>query len=467
MKRLIFIQLFVFYAHLSWAKAPLLHQLSLHAENLTSENCKSLSLDLNQKLTNVKALDLKGIFNDLGPREFSQKLWHSKQALHQRIKQLHQEMNYSADCARSLRPIFRHIRLLEDLSEEYQARNNLGLAVSSSAFSMKNPQVHKAPGFETIELSQDLESGDLLLTRGNAFTSAAIASLGEEDTQFSHLSLVYKDEKNKIWTIEAHIEVGSIVRPLEAHIKDSNFRTMVLRFEDKKLAARAANFAFETVKKASETTGNINYDFGFDMDEDQNLFCSEIVSWSFSKVSDNQIQVPLIKNRVLMRKSSFVNDLEINIQESFIPADLEIDPRFKIIAEWRDANRVNDSHEKDAILQAMYRWVDDFGYRMINGSSRKSKFYKHIVWYMRRIPLLKNYVKEKLPLNMSRKLIGFFGVLDSVGEWLQIRLQPANKQTIEARGIPLLPEEKYQFLNDLRLADLKLKKQRLHKMFRP
>jgi hypothetical protein len=467
MKRLIFIQLFVFYAHLSWAKAPLLHQLSLHAENLTTENCESLNHDLNEKLTNVSAQDLKEIFNNLGTRKFSKQLWDSKLSLHHKIQQFHHEMKYTPSCARSLRPIFRQIRLLEDLSEEFQARNNLDSPVSSSAFSIKNPQVHKAPGFESMELSQDLESGDLLLTRGNAFTSAAIASLGEEDTQFSHLSLVYKDEKNKIWTIEAHIEVGSIVRPLEAHIKDSNFRTMVLRFEDQKLAASAAKFAFETVKKASETTGNINYDFGFDMDEDINLFCSEIVSWSFSKVSNNLSQIPLIKNRVQKRKSSFVNDLEINIQESFIPADLEIDPRFKIIAEWRDANRVNDSHEKDAILQAMYRWVDDFGYRMINGSSRKSKFYKHIVWYMRRIPLLKNSVKEKLPLNMSKKLIGFFGVLDSVGEWLQIRLQPANKQTIDTRGIPLLPEEKYQFLNDLRLADLNLKKQRLHKMFRP
>ena len=86
---------------------------------------------------------------------------------------------------------------------------------------------------------------------------------------------------------------------------------------------------------------------------------------------------------------------------------------------------------------------------------------------MRRIPLLKNAVKEKLPLNMSKKLIGFFGVLDSVGEWLQERLHPANEASIVSRGLPLLPQEKYQYLEDLRIADQKSRKPKLHKMFRP
>ncbi len=465
-KRLLFILLSIFFSYASLAGAELNHLFSQIVQ-LTPQNCVSLGLELDQKFKKITASELLEQFKSPGAKIISIELWETKLRLHQKIKEFYRKDEYSIDCGRSLRPLFRHIRLLEDLAEDYLTRNQLSQTVPSSAFDIQNPYVHKAKGFELVELKHDLESGDLLLTRGNAFTSAAIASLGEEDTQFSHLSLVYKDENNKFWTIEAHIEVGSIVRPLEAHIKDSNFRTMVLRFEDKELAARAAKFAFEKVKKASETTGNINYDFGFDMDEDQNLFCSEIVSWSFSQVSQGLIQVPLIKNRVQMRKSSFVNDLEIKIEESFIPADLEIDPRFQIIAEWRDAKRINDSQEKDAILQAMYRWVDDYGYKMINGSSRKSKFYKHIVWYMRRIPLLKNAVKEKLPLNMSKKLIGFFGVLDSVGEWLQEKLHPANEASIVSRGLPLLPQEKYQYLEDLRIADQKSKKPKLHKMFRP
>ncbi len=458
--------MFIFSAQSIWAES-IFSQLNSKIDQLTPQNCVSLSLKVDSEFKGFKSAELLELFKNPGVKSISNELWQAKLHLHQKIKDFYRKNEYSVDCGRSLRPVFRQIRLFEDLAEEYLGRNLNPEAVPQSAFKLQNPHLHKAKGFEEIELANDLESGDLLLTRGNAFTSAAIASLGEEDTQFSHLSLVYKDPQKKIWTIEAHIEVGSIVRPLEAHIKDSNFRTMVLRFEDRELAARAAKFAFEKVKKASETTGNINYDFGFDMDEEENLFCSEIVSWSFSHASQGQLQVPLIKNRVQKRKSSFVNDLEIKIEESFIPADLEIDPRFEIIAEWRDANRVNDSHEKDAILQAMYQWVDDYGYKMINGSSRKSKFYKHIVWYMRRIPLLKNSVKEKLPLNMSKKLIGFFGVLDSVGEWLQERLHPANETSIRERGLPLLPHEKYQYLDGLRIADQKSRRPRLHKMFRP
>jgi hypothetical protein len=143
-----------------------------------------------------------------------------------------------------------------------------------------------------------------------------------------------------------------------------------------------------------------------------------------------------------------------------------VDPRFKVVAEWRDANRINDSMEKDAVLQGMYAWVDDHHYRMINASSRKSKFYRNIVWVMRRTPLLKTYVDKKLPLNMSRKLIGYFGVLESIGELLQKVLMEADEQAMADRSLPLLPIEKFKVLEEFRLKDLKQKRPELHRMFR-
>ena len=85
---------------------------------------------------------------------------------------------------------------------------------------------------------------------------------------------------------------------------------------------------------------------------------------------------------------------------------------------------------------------------------------------MRRTPLLKIYVKEKLPMNMSRELIGYFGVLESIGELLQAHLKKANADAISTRGLPLLPHEKFEVLEDFRLQDLKKKKPQLHRMFR-
>ena len=428
-------------------------------------SCLEDSRQIQDSLNNLNQADYLQMFSSGDFKSVSNRLWDTKMDLHQKMRNLYQEQNYSVECARAMRGAFRAIRQAEDLVEESYLRQKPEIPFPSSAFEPLNPHVHKAAEFKDFNMREDLKSGDLLLTRGNAFTSAAIASLGEEDTQFSHLSIVYRDEADKIWTVEAHIEVGSFVRTLDDHIQDSNFRTMVLRFDDPVIAAKAAEYAFKTVKHASETRGNILYDFGFDMEEKEKLFCSEVISWAFDHVTQGEVLIPYVKNRVQIRKSTFVHDLGISTKESFIPADIEIDPRFKIVSEWRDANRINDSLEKDAVLQGMYAWVDDHHYRMVNASSRKSRFYRNIVWVMRRTPILKTYVKNKLPLNMSRELIGYFGVLESIGELLQKILKEADNEAIAKRGLPLLKEEKFKVLENFRLEDLKKKKPQLHRMF--
>jgi hypothetical protein len=104
---------------------------------------------------------------------------------------------------------------------------------------------------------------------------------------------------------------------------------------------------------------------------------------------------------------------------------------------------------------------------MRNASSKKSLFYRNIVWVLRRTPILKTFVKEKLPMNMSRKLIGYFGVLESIGELLHEKLRKSDEEAIKTRGLPLLKSERYQLLDQVREDDLKLKRPKLHKMFRP
>jgi hypothetical protein len=466
MLRLIFGQMLITWSLVSYAgdiRTPLREVMA----SFSAETCVRDSARIKSAFEGLTQEDYLREFKIESYADLANELWDLKIKLHQTMRLLYSNSQFTQDCARAMRGAYHSIRQVEDMVEESYLRNRSDIAFPASAFIKGNPHVHKGPEFKAINLSNELKSGDVILSRGNAFTSAAIASLGEFDTQFSHVSLVYKDKNEKFWTIESHIEIGSIVRPLESHIKDNNFRTMILRFDDAEIAAKAAEYAFQKVKKASETIGNINYDFGFDMDESKNLFCSEVVSWSFEKASEGVIKIPLVRNRIQLRKPTFVQSLGITAEESFIPADLEIDPRFKIIAEWRDANRINDSHEKDAILQAMYSWVDDYGYRMINGSSGKSKFYRNIVWVMRRTPILKTYVDDKLPLNMSRELIGYFGVLESIGELLHKELKAANSSAIKQKNLPLLPQEKFEILENYRLKDEQKFRGKLHRMFRP
>lgn len=438
-------------------------------DNLSVDNCVASMGKVEKTLVSLSAQEHVSELAQTKPELLGKELWDFKIKVHEQLRGFYQSKTLERDCANAYRGALRSVRFLEDLVQEHQIRNNVeGVAFPSAAWVEGNPHVKRHPKFEAFNLKKDLQSGDVILTRGNAYTSAAIASLGEFDTQFSHLSLVHVDAAGKVWTVEAHIEVGSFVRPLEDHIKDNNFRTMIFRFDDPAIAKKAADYAFKRVKTASDTKGNILYDFSFSMaDKGEKLFCSETISHSYEVASEGKVMIPLYQSRLQLRKSSFVHDIGITADESFVPADMEIDPRFTIVAEWRDAARINDSHEKDAILQAMYAWVDSDGYKMQQGSSKNSFIYRNVAWPLRRVPFLKKYFKDKLPLNMSRELIGYFGVLESTAELLHKEIGAANQKAIQERGLPLLRKEKFAVLEEFRMKDLGSKKKPMHKMFRP
>lgn len=469
MNRLFFGQCLVWISMSSvcWASAGDIHE---HLKGLSNDvrgsNCV-------EKLTSVtKYLD------ELTPNDYiqelsqvdqlSQDIWSDKLKIHEKLRSLYGDANLTKDCANAFRGTLRAIRTVEDYAQEYQLRNNsTGQVFPTNAFEPGNPHVRRAPRYSDFDMIKDLKSGDVILSRGNAYTSAAISQLGEFDTQFSHMSIVHVDDEGKTWTVEAHIEVGSFVRPLKEHIEDENRRIMVFRYQDEALAKKAAALIFEKVKNHTKKYGNIRYDFGFDMSESKNLFCSEVISHAYDLASEGAVKIPFVVSRLMTRKPTFVEKLSITASESFIPADIEVDPSFEVVAEWRDANRLIDTFEKDALMQSVYDWNDKLGYELIQGSNRTSVLYRNVVWPLRRVPILKRYFKDKLPINMSRKLIGYFGVIEGVGELLQKQLVIENKKSIESRGLPLLGFEGRAVLNQFRLDDLKKRKKKLHKMYRP
>ena len=468
MKCLFFIQSLILLSLSSVSFAASLRQdLREALDNLDADNCSLKMLRTSNRLDKLSVEDYKNELGSSGLEFLLEELWNYKIIIHEKMRDLGKKQILNKDCADSMRHAFRSIRTSEDYIRESLYRKNSGSQeFSDDAFGEGNKEVKKHPDMQYFNLVKDLKSGDIILSRGNAFTSAAIASLGEFDTQFSHMSIVYRDKNNKLWTVEAHIEVGSFVRPLEDHIADKNARTMIFRYEDEQTAHRAADFIFKKVKKASDTTGNILYDFGFNQEDADQLFCSEVISHAYDVASGGSIQIPLFRSELMNRKPEFVKMLGITASASFVPADIEVDPRFKLLAEWRDSKKVNELLQKDAILHAMYHWNDVFNYQMIQASSSKSIMYRNFAWPMRRVPFLKKYFVEKMPLNMSRKLIGYFGVLESVGEYLQQELKAADVQAIEEHSLPLMKVEKYEVLNNLRVLDLQ-SKGRLHKMYRP
>jgi hypothetical protein len=269
---------------------------------------------------------------------------------------------------------------------------------------------------------EDLKSGDVILSRGNAFSSAAIARIGENDYQFSHLSFVYKDHPaSEIMTTEAHIEIGSVVEPIISHINGKNSREAVFRYQDPEVAHDASKFMYNRVLKAQKSGVNIPYDFTMNFKNDTSLFCSEIISRGFKEVLPEEDYFPLFKSKFSVGILPFLNKIgvpankqNISEMEVFSPGDIQFDPRFELIAEWRNPRKIEESRIKDFIMTKMFEKMDLQGYA-IDPSVVMSTTAKSL-WVLRRLPVVKKFLKNKFSLNMNAGQMELFMALDKIGD---------------------------------------------------
>lgn len=204
-------------------------------------------------------------------------------------------------------------------------------------------------------LGVTVHSGDILVSRGGAPTSALIARGNDYPGNFSHTALVHVDENTgQVSIIESHIEKGVTVTRIEDYLKDTKLRVMVLRLraglpdlqKDPLLPHRAARYAL--LRALNE---HIPYDFSMDINDPSQLFCSEVVSdayrstgvrlWSgLSRVSDTGVKTWLAAFGV----RHFIT------QE---PSDLEYDPQLRVVAEWRDYQTLRQDRLDNAVVDVM------------------------------------------------------------------------------------------------------------------
>src|SRR2546426_10213360 len=79
-------------------------------------------------------------------------------------------------------------------------------------------------------LGINLHSGDILVSRGGAPTSALIARGNDYPGNFSHVALLHVDAATgRASVVESHIERGVVIASLEEYLQDKKLRIMVLR----------------------------------------------------------------------------------------------------------------------------------------------------------------------------------------------------------------------------------------------
>jgi len=118
-------------------------------------------------------------------------------------------------------------------------------------------------------LGVTIHSGDILISRGGAPTSALIARGNDYPGNFSHAALAYVDDQTgQVSMIESHIECGVAIASIDKYLKDTKLRILVLRprHDLPELLANPMlphNAAEEALRRARNE--HIPYDFQMDM----------------------------------------------------------------------------------------------------------------------------------------------------------------------------------------------------------
>ncbi|MBL7543305.1 MAG: hypothetical protein JNL11_05785 [Bdellovibrionaceae bacterium] len=386
----------------------------------------------------------------------------------------------SKECAFAHRRLFRAIRVFEDyigmLHEDVFKAAGLPLRTDDKIYRVFEGNEINFLWNQTYRPTETYKyvpkSGDILLSRGSASVSASIARITDEDSNFSHAGIVYIDPViKKIETIEAHIEYGSVVEDI-SHYKDMKARAVVFRFNDPKLssaenaqiaheaAAKVRNVILDYKKnKGTRRFPNVCYDFSmvidnpteFDPTKSKCLFCSEVISLAYKLVAGGKYTVPKFQSPIDPKNRTFLASIGATAKETFAPADLEIDPNFDMVMEWRDYRRIHRTHIMDAILTSVYGWMDEYNYQF---QPPKFDLLKTSLAYKaRRVPLLDRALKldEKFPLNMVKSGLDAMLMLDEVANQLAAVIDKKEG----GQGITLTPKEMLSLLEQWRLQDAK------------
>ena len=203
-------------------------------------------------------------------------------------------------------------------------------------------------------------SGDILVSRGGAPTSALIARGSDYPGNFSHIALVYVDESTKLpYIIESHIERGVVISSIYDYLNDKKLRVMVLRLRstlpqlktDPLLPHKAAKSIYEKVKQF-----HIPYDFEMNCSDTAKLCCSEVASSAYNKKG---IALWNIVSSVSARGTArWLAAFGVKYFEFQEPSDLEYDSQLEVAAEWRNRDALYQDHVDNAVVDAMIDWAN-------------------------------------------------------------------------------------------------------------
>jgi hypothetical protein len=380
-----------------------------------------------------------------------QSLFELRLGLRNRIADWEKRGFMTREVQKALRDVFRVTRYACDMLGEINAGHEK-LAEGGKprrGFTGADANVLVNPAYHTGE-DLAFQAGDVLMVRGQAHNSAAIARIGDIDSQFSHVGMVYADGDGGLHKVEALIEAGSVVTPLETALDHGLGRAVLFRHRDSALAARAAKAIHDHVAK--RRMRRIWYDFTMALEGYKQLYCSKLVRLAFLMGSRGDVSLPAYTTRLDMKNRDFLDRVGVSTFETFAPGDFEIDPRFDVVAEWADYRVTSSLRNQDMIATKLFEFMEDHNYKFEEDTTIRL-----IGWLGRISAHFSESAKDmmadvvpKVPPNMKRKTIAVIAMLHKTAQPLLEQLQEIERAEIARTGHPPHPRDTLAYLDEVR-----------------
>ena len=201
----------------------------------------------------------------------------------------------------------------------------------------------------------EVHSGDILVSRGDAPTSAIIARGSDFPGNFSHVALVHVDATSHAASvIEALIEHGVVVNSADAYLADPKLRIMLLRLRADTPAMRANPMLpheVATAARAHALEHRIPYDFAMDPVDHARMFCSEVAAAAYE---EQGVRLwPGLSTISSPGVAQWLAVFGVRRLQTLEPTDLEYDPQLTVVAEWRDPDALFRDHVDNAVTDVL------------------------------------------------------------------------------------------------------------------
>jgi hypothetical protein len=156
-----------------------------------------------------------------------------------------------------------------------------------------------------------------------------------------------------------------------------------------------------------------------------------------------------------MRNRDFLDRVGVSATTTFAPGDMEIEPDFDIVAEWRDCRVTSELRLKDLIMTKLFHWMETEGYRFepsvsIDMVSMLGRLSTHMPQAVQDIV---TSVVAKIPANMTYDTIGAVAMLHKTAEPLFAELVELERESVARTGHQLHPRAVFDALEAMRARD--------------